>query len=45
MENQYSGMANFVDEEDRIASILEKAPKEYASMLANIKSKYVIRYQ
>ena len=34
IENQYSGLTKKMDEEDKIALVLEKAPKEYASILA-----------
>ena len=30
IDNQFSGLAKPMDEEDKIALVLEKAPKEYA---------------
>ena len=33
IENQFSGHAKKLDEEDKIAMVLEKAPKDYASVL------------
>ena len=33
--NQFSGMANKVDEEDKIAVVLEKAPNKYAGIFSN----------
>eukprot|EP00957_Ditylum_brightwellii_P138747 10576377-Ditylum_brightwellii.AAC.1 len=34
IENQFSGLNKKMDEEDKIALMLEKAPKEYAGILA-----------
>ena len=34
IENQFSGHAKKLDEEDKIALVLEKAPKDYAGILA-----------
>eukprot|EP00957_Ditylum_brightwellii_P082777 6293523-Ditylum_brightwellii.AAC.1 len=40
VDDQYSRMTKIFDEEDKIAIVLGKAPKKYASMLANMESKY-----
>eukprot|EP00957_Ditylum_brightwellii_P044260 3357739-Ditylum_brightwellii.AAC.1 len=34
IENQFSGPTKKMDEEDKIALVLEKAPREYSSILA-----------
>eukprot|EP00957_Ditylum_brightwellii_P153493 11681707-Ditylum_brightwellii.AAC.1 len=34
IKNQFSGLNKKIDEEDKIALVLEKAPKEYSGILA-----------
>eukprot|EP00957_Ditylum_brightwellii_P083963 6381906-Ditylum_brightwellii.AAC.1 len=41
IENQFSGMAKVLDVKDQIAVVLEMAPKECASMLANTEREHV----